>query len=70
LRRETTLPALEAAAAVLLGVVMAFALAWLVLSGVLGATFTRARTMLRRAIERRRVPRASPDRRQAERRQP
>jgi hypothetical protein len=44
-------------------------LAWLILSGVLSATFTRARTLLRRAIERRRVPRpGAAERRENERR--
>lgn len=59
----------EAALAVLIGVVLAFVLAWLILSGLLGATFKRARTLIRRALERRHVPRpGASDRRAAERR--
>jgi hypothetical protein len=51
------------------GIVLAFVLAWLILSGVLSATFKRARTMLRRAIERRRAARpGAADRRARERR--
>ena len=60
---------LEAVLAIFVGIVLSFVLAWLILSGVLMATFKRARTMLRRAMERRRVPRpGSDDRRHAERR--
>ena len=60
---------LEAVFAVIVGIVLSFVLAWLILSGVLMATFKRARTMLRRAMERRRAPRpGETDRRHAERR--
>jgi hypothetical protein len=60
---------LEAVLAIFVGIVLAFVLAWLILSGVLSATFKRARTMLRRAMERRRVARpGAGDRRSAERR--
>jgi hypothetical protein len=63
------LATLEAVLAVFVGIVLAFVLAWLILSGVLGATFRRARTLLRRAIERRRVPRpGAAERRAGERR--
>jgi hypothetical protein len=49
--------------------VLAFVLAWLILSGVLSATFKRARTVLRRAIERRRAARpGAAERRASERR--
>ena len=61
---------LEALFAVVVGVVLALVLGWLILSGLLSATFKRARTMLRRAIERRRAPRpGASERRTAERRQ-
>jgi hypothetical protein len=60
---------LEAVFAVFVGIFVAFVLAWLILSGLLMATFKRARTMLRRVMERRRVPRpGADDRRRAERR--
>ena len=60
---------LEAVFAIIVGIVVAFVLAWLILSGLLSATFRRARTMLRRAMERRRAPRpGADDRRHAERR--
>jgi hypothetical protein len=62
---------LEALFAVVVGIVLALVLGWLVLSGLLTATFRRARTMLRRAIERRRQPRpGAAERRTAERRRP
>jgi hypothetical protein len=56
--------------AVTVGLALALFLGWLVLSGLLAATFRRARAIVRRAIERRRQPRESPDRRHAERRGP
>jgi len=63
------LATLEAVLAIFVGIVLAFVLAWLILSGVLSATFRRARTMLRRAIERRRAARpGAADRRGGERR--
>jgi hypothetical protein len=65
------LATLQALFAVVVGVVVAVVLAWLVLSGLFAATFRRARTLLRRAIERRRLPRpGAGDRRTAERRRP
>ena len=64
-----TLAMLEAALAIFVGIVLAFVFAWLILSGVLGATFTRARTLLRRAIERRQAARpGAADRRSGDRR--
>ena len=61
--------ALEAAFAVVVGVVVSLVLGWLILSGLLSATFKRARTMLRRAIQRRQAARpGTVDRRNAERR--
>lgn len=60
---------LEAALAIFVGIVLAFVFAWLILSGLLGAAFTRARTLLRRAIERRRAARpGAADRRTGDRR--
>jgi hypothetical protein len=62
--------ALEAAFAVVVGVVVSLVLGWLILSGLLGATFKQARTMLRRAIQRRQAARpGAVDRRNTERRQ-
>ena len=52
--------------AALAGLVLAVALAWLVLSGVLAMTFRRARTAIRRLIERRREPRVGSERRESE----
>lgn len=61
---------LEAVFAIFVGIALSFVFAWMILSGVLSATFTRARTLLRRALERRRVARpGAADRRNAERRQ-
>ena len=57
---------LVALLAALAGLVIAVALAWLVLSGVLAMTFRRARTAIRRLIERRREPRAGSERRESE----
>jgi len=60
---------LEAVVAVFVGMVLSFVLAWMILSGVLSATFRRARTVLRRALERRRVARpGAAERRNGERR--
>ena len=54
---------LVALLAALLGLVLAIALAWLVLSGVLAMTFRRARTLIRRMVERRRGARPGSERR-------
>jgi hypothetical protein len=54
--------------AALAGLLIGVALAWLVLSGVLAMTFRRARTMIRRMIERRRTARPGDERRSNERR--
>jgi hypothetical protein len=54
---------LVALLAALIGVVLAVALGWLILSGVLAMTFRRARTMIRRMIERRRELRPGSERR-------
>lgn len=54
---------LVALLAALLGLVLATALAWLVLSGVLAMTFRRARTLIRRMVERRRGARPGSERR-------
>jgi hypothetical protein len=60
---------LEAFLAVAVGVALSVGLAWLILSGLLGAIFKRARSMLRRVVERRRTARpGAGDRRSAERR--
>jgi hypothetical protein len=60
---------LEAVLAVFVGIVLSFVLAWMILTGVLTATFRRARTMIRRALERRRAARpGAEDRRGTERR--
>ncbi len=53
---------------IVVGTLFAVALGWLLLSGILRMTFHRARTVLRRLVERRRGVRAEPDRRAAERR--
>ena len=50
------------------GTVLAVALGWLVLSGILRMTFHRARTALRRLKERRQAARSEADRRAHERR--
>lgn len=60
---------LEAVFAIFVGIILSFVLAWMILSGVLSATFKRARIMLRRALERRRVARpGAAERRNGERR--
>jgi hypothetical protein len=59
---------LVALLAALLGLVVSVGLAWLILSGVLAMTFRRARTMIRRMIERRRESRPGSERRSTERR--
>jgi hypothetical protein len=59
---------LVALLAALAGLVIGVGLAWLVLSGVLAMTFRRARTAIRRMIERRRAPRPGDERRSNERR--
>lgn len=55
---------LTAAAMALVGLVIALALAWLILSGVLSMAFQRVRLIVRRIRDRRQAPRAEPDRRQ------
>jgi len=59
---------LVALLAALIGLVVGVGLAWLILSGVLAMTFRRARTMIRRMIERRREARPGSERRGSERR--
>jgi uncharacterized membrane protein YccC len=59
---------LVALLAALIGLVVGVGLAWLILSGVLAMTFRRARTMIRRMIERRREARPGSERRANERR--
>ena len=59
---------LVALLAALIGHVVGVGLAWLILSGVLAMTFRRARTMIRRMIERRREARPGSERRGSERR--
>ena len=54
--------------AALISLALAVALGWLILSGVLAMTFRRARTMIRRIIERRRESRPGSERRGTERR--
>jgi len=54
--------------AALVGLVLGIALAWLILSGVLAMTFRRARTVIRRMVERRREARPGSERRGSERR--
>ena len=46
-----------------LGLVLAVGIAWLVLSGVMAMAFRRARTIIRRMVERRREARAGSERR-------
>ena len=55
--------ALVALTAAFIGIVVAFGLAWLILSGVLAVTFRRARTAIRRIIDRRREARPEGERR-------
>ena len=55
--------------AAVIGLGLAVALGWLILSGVLAMTFRRARTIIRRMIERRRAARQGKERRGSERRQ-
>jgi len=55
--------AFVALAAAFIGIVVAFGLAWLILSGVLAVTFRRARTAIRRMIDRRREARPEGERR-------
>jgi hypothetical protein len=52
----------------LAGTALAVGLAWLVLSGVLLATFRKARLVVRRLVERRATDRGTADRRGADRR--
>jgi hypothetical protein len=59
---------LVALLAALAGLAIGVGLAWLVLSGVLAMTFRRARTAIRRMIERRRERRPGRERRADERR--
>ena len=54
--------------AALISLALAVGLGWLILSGVLAMTFRRARTMIRRIIERRRAGREGKERRGSERR--
>jgi hypothetical protein len=54
--------------AALISLALAVGLGWLILSGVLAMTFRRARTMIRRMIERRRAGREGKERRGSERR--
>ena len=54
---------LTAAILALIGLVVALALAWLILSGVLSMAFKRVRLIVRRIRDRRSVPRPEPDRR-------
>ena len=49
--------------AAVLSFVVAFGLAWLILSGVLAVTFRKARTLIRRMVERRREARPEGERR-------
>jgi hypothetical protein len=60
---------LVALLAALLGLVLGVGLAWLILSGVLAMTFHRARTAIRRMVERRRAARPGSERRGRERRE-
>jgi hypothetical protein len=60
---------LVALLAALLGLVLGVGLAWLVLSGVLAMAFRRARTAIRRMVERRRAARPGSERRGRERRE-
>jgi hypothetical protein len=59
---------LVALLAALVGLVVGVGLAWLILSGVLAMTFRRARTIIRRMIQRRREARPGRERRGNERR--
>jgi hypothetical protein len=59
---------LVALLAALAGLVVGVGLAWVILSGVLAMTFRRARTMIRRMIQRRREARPGSERRGNERR--
>ena len=59
---------LVALLAALAGLVVGVALAWLLLSGVLAMTFRKARTLIRRMVERRREGRPGSERRGNERR--
>jgi hypothetical protein len=54
---------LTAVAVALIGLAVALALAWLVLSGVLAMAFKRVRLIVRRIRDRRQEPRPEPDRR-------
>ncbi|PYQ07595.1 MAG: hypothetical protein DMF83_08995 [Acidobacteria bacterium] len=54
--------------AALVGLVLGVGLAWLILSGVLAMSFQRARTAIRRMVERRRAARPGSERRGQERR--
>jgi hypothetical protein len=58
-----------AVVAALLGMGLAIVMGRAFLGALLKATFHRARTVVRRLVDRRSAPRADPDRRQAERRQ-
>ncbi len=57
---------LTAAIVALIGLVVALALAWLILSGVLSMAFQRVRLIVRRIRDRRAAPREEPDRRKPE----
>lgn len=60
---------LVALATIVIGLVVGVGLAWLVLSGLLAVAFRRARTFLRRLMQRRKSPRPdSAERRHEERR--
>lgn len=59
---------LVALLAALVGLAVGVGFAWLILSGVLAMTFRRARTMIRRMIQRRREARPGRERRGNERR--
>ena len=54
---------LVALLAALLGLVLGVAIAWLVLSGVMAMAFRRARTIIRRMVDRRREARPGSERR-------
>ena len=54
---------LTAAILALIGLAVALALAWLILSGVLSMAFKRVRLIVRRIRDRRSAPRPGPDRR-------
>lgn len=57
---------LTAAAMALIGLVIALAVTWLILSGVLSMAFKRVRLIVRRIRDRRATPRPEPDRRKPE----